>query len=202
MNGMEQGKPCPDGYIGAIGDDFYMDDAENRAFLELCDNVGGRCDVCPHLGFCNTTSLTVDCLNSILNRKHLNMDTTQNEEDLETLTNRLSILCGIPLNITFDGMDDSKFPPEPVFEEKKTGTKAAEPPTSGDPVNSPKHYCQGGIECIDVIEAVRGREGCIQFCLGNAIKYLFRDQYKGRPLEDLKKAQWYINKAISLMEGE
>lgn len=201
MNVMEQGKPCPDGYIGMIGDDSYWDDAENRAFLELCDNVGGRCDVCPHLEFCNTTSLIVDCLSSILNRKHLNMDTTQNEEDLETLTHRLSPLCGIPLNITFDGMDDSKFPPEPVFEEK-TGTKSAETPASDDPVNSPKHYCQGGIECIDVIEAARGREGCIQFCLGNAIKYLFRDQYKGRPLEDLKKAQWYINKAISLMEGE
>lgn len=202
MNVIEKGTVCPDGYIGALGDDTYIDDAENRAVLDLCDNFNSHCDVCPHRAFCNTSTLIVDCLSTVLNRKHLNMDSSQNEEDLEALTHRLETLCGIPLTITFERMDDSKFPPEAAFEEKKTGTKAAEPPTSDDAVNSPKHYCQGGIECIDVIEATRGREGCIQFCLGNAIKYLFRDQYKGRPLEDLKKAQWYINKAISLMEGE
>ena len=202
MNVIEKGTVCPDGYIGALGDDTYIDDAENRAVLDLCDNFNSHCDVCPHRAFCNTSTLIVDCLETVLNRKHLNMDNSQNEEDLAALIHRLETLCGIPLTITFERMDDSKFPPEPVSEEKKTGMKAAEPPTSDDPVNSPKHYCQGGIECIDVIEAARGREGCIQFCLGNAIKYLFRDQYKGRPLEDLKKAQWYINKAISLMEGE
>ena len=53
-----------------------------------------------------------------------------------------------------------------------------------------------------MIRAARGTEGCIQFCVGNAIKYLFRDAYKGRPIEDLQKAQWYINKAIELMKGE
>ena len=207
MNVIEQGKACPDGYIGTIGDDTYLDDAENRAFLDLCDNFNSHCDACPHRAYCNTSTLIGDCLSTILNRKHLNMDSSQNEHDLDYLLHKLNVMCGIPLQITFDAesMDTDKFPPEPTFHEpvkEKTGTKSAEPPAIDDPVNSPKHYRQGGIECIDVIKAARGREGCIQFCLGNTIKYLFRDQYKGKPLEDLKKAQWYLNYAIDLMEGK
>jgi hypothetical protein len=69
-----------------------------------------------------------------------------------------------------------------------------------DPVEKPLHY-QGGIECIDYIRQVLGEEGFKAYCLGNVIKYTHRHEYKGKPLEDLKKAQYYLNAAITTLEG-
>lgn len=58
-----------------------------------------------------------------------------------------------------------------------------------DTVNHPKHYqSEGGIEAIDVIEAMVGIEGHA----ANAIKYILRHQAKGKPAEDLAKARWYV----------
>lgn len=72
-----------------------------------------------------------------------------------------------------------------------------------DPVNKPAHYNQtGGVECIDYIRQVLGEEGFKAYCLGNTIKYLHRHEYKGKPQEDLKKAAYYLNKAISTYEGK
>lgn len=68
-----------------------------------------------------------------------------------------------------------------------------------DNVNSPSHYTQGGIETIDYIKAKLGKEGCINYCMGNVMKYTSRWQDKNG-LEDLKKAQWYLNYAINLMK--
>jgi len=68
----------------------------------------------------------------------------------------------------------------------------AEP--QADPVNHPPHYTQGDIECIDAIRAALGRDGFIAFCVGNSIKYSWRYRHKGG-VEDLKKAEWYINRA-------
>src|SRR5690554_558136 len=58
-----------------------------------------------------------------------------------------------------------------------------------DAIN-PSHYRQGGVECIDVTES-------LNFCLGNAFKYVFRFRDKGRPLEDLRKARWYLDREMS-----
>lgn len=60
-----------------------------------------------------------------------------------------------------------------------------------DNVNNPKHYTNhpSGIECIEVTEHMN-------FCIGNAIKYLWRAGLKDDALEDLKKAEWYINREI------
>ena len=64
-----------------------------------------------------------------------------------------------------------------------------------DNVNSPLHY-QGKVECIDCLEsATEGLNGIEAVCTGNAIKYLFRWKKKNG-IEDLKKAQWYINHLI------
>lgn len=64
-----------------------------------------------------------------------------------------------------------------------------------DNVNSPLHY-QGKVECIDCLEsATEGLIGIEAVCTGNAIKYLFRWKKKNG-IEDLKKAQWYINHLI------
>lgn len=69
-----------------------------------------------------------------------------------------------------------------------------------DMVNSPPHYNQSGIECIEAIYAALGPDGFKAYCQGNALKYLWRHQYKGNPIEDLHKAQWYINKIIEAYE--
>ena len=69
-----------------------------------------------------------------------------------------------------------------------------------DMVNHPAHYTQGGIECIDCIKsATVGKVGIEAFCVGNAIKYLFRYEEKNG-IEDVKKARWYIDRLIRELE--
>lgn len=66
-----------------------------------------------------------------------------------------------------------------------------------DMVNHPPHYTQGGIECIDAMEAAYGTEAVIMFCMCNAFKYQWRFNNKnGR--EDILKCQWYQNKMVQL----
>lgn len=64
-----------------------------------------------------------------------------------------------------------------------------------DMVNNPPHYTShpSGVECIQVTEHMN-------FCLGNAIKYLWRSGDKGKTVEDLKKAIWYIQREIDRLE--
>ena len=69
-----------------------------------------------------------------------------------------------------------------------------------DLVNHPSHYETGKFECIEVMEEALGRDVVKGFCIGNAFKYLYRAKRKNG-LEDLKKAQWYLNRVIS-MEDE
>ena len=61
----------------------------------------------------------------------------------------------------------------------------------GDPVSHPPHYTQhpSGVECIRITEHMG-------FCLGNAVKYIWRADLKGDAIEDLKKARWYIDREI------
>jgi hypothetical protein len=61
-----------------------------------------------------------------------------------------------------------------------------------DPVNHPAHYTghPSGVECIDITQSMN-------FCLGNAIKYLWRADLKhDSAVEDLEKAVWYIQREI------
>ena len=64
-----------------------------------------------------------------------------------------------------------------------------------DTVNHPAHYNAhpSGVECIDVAEHMN-------FCRGNALKYLWRAGQKGDELEDLKKARWYLDREIARLE--
>jgi hypothetical protein len=59
-------------------------------------------------------------------------------------------------------------------------------------VNHPKHYTShpSGVECIEIVEHM-------PFNLGNAIKYIWRASLKGKEIEDLRKARWYINREIT-----
>lgn len=63
-----------------------------------------------------------------------------------------------------------------------------------DPINHPKHYCrEGGIESIEEMVLVFGREAVMHFCLCNVWKYRYRAADKNGE-EDLKKSDWYMRK--------
>ena len=69
-----------------------------------------------------------------------------------------------------------------------------------DPVNSPKHYADtdGGIECIEAIEASMSMEEFKGFLKGNVQKYVWRYAQKNGA-EDLKKAKWYLERLITIV---
>jgi len=77
-----------------------------------------------------------------------------------------------------------------------TGSKEVKHTGAGDNVNHPSHYTQGKIECIDAIaEATKHLLGIAAVCVANIIKYVWRYPFKNG-LEDLYKAQWYLNELI------
>lgn len=69
--------------------------------------------------------------------------------------------------------------------------------TKSDAVNRPAHYTVSAIEPITVIEAWG-----LGFCLGNTVKYIARAEHKNSPLEDLKKARWYLDREIGRRESQ
>jgi hypothetical protein len=62
-------------------------------------------------------------------------------------------------------------------------------------INHPSHYNKGKFEVIDVIE-----DWELGFHLGNTVKYVARSPHKKKPLEDLKKAAWYLSRYIAKVE--
>jgi hypothetical protein len=69
----------------------------------------------------------------------------------------------------------------------KVEQKASVP---NDPVNNPPHYTWiQGMEVIDITET-------LNFCMGNAVKYILRADFKGKPIEDMRKAIWYLEREI------
>jgi hypothetical protein len=67
--------------------------------------------------------------------------------------------------------------------------------TIEDPVNHPSHYNWLPVEVIQITEH-------FNFCMGNALKYIMRADYKGKPIEDLKKARWYIDRELARREAQ
>lgn len=67
-------------------------------------------------------------------------------------------------------------------------------------VNHPAHYTSGNIECIDALESALGEPGFLAYCRGNSMKYLWRAGMKGDAVQDLRKARWYIDKMIEVIE--
>lgn len=70
-----------------------------------------------------------------------------------------------------------------------------------DNVEHPKHYTNGGIECIDAMISAFGKEAVMIYCRINAFKYIWRSDLKGR-VEDIQKAAWYLRKYLELAEEE
>lgn len=70
-----------------------------------------------------------------------------------------------------------------------------------DMVSRPSHYTQGNVECIDAIQSALSEQAFVGYLRGNAMKYLWRCMDKGNMVQDLNKAQWYINKILETLEG-
>lgn len=79
--------------------------------------------------------------------------------------------------------------------------KEEAPVVALDTVNHPPHYTDGGIECIEAIEAALSNEEFRGYCKGNCLKYIWREKHKGG-IESLKKAQWYLDRLIQLDEAQ
>lgn len=95
---------------------------------------------------------------------------------------------------------------DPLVEQIRQGFAEAElsgSPVRHDPVNHPYHYtssparceCGRGVECIQITEHMG-------FCLGNALKYIWRADLKGNAVEDLEKARFYIDREIARRAGK
>ena len=72
---------------------------------------------------------------------------------------------------------------------------------SKDMVNSPSHYADQGVECIDYIKQQLTEEQYMGYLLGNVTKYLHRHNYKNG-LEDLRKAIWYLDRYVQAYENK
>lgn len=86
--------------------------------------------------------------------------------------------------------------------EAMTKPKRAKLKPLHDPVNSPSHYTAGGIETIDYIKAKLTPEEYIGYLKGSVIKYTSRAGKKIDTIQDLEKAQWYMNRQIKELKGE
>lgn len=67
--------------------------------------------------------------------------------------------------------------------------------TPEDVVNHPRHYTQFPVEVIEITEN-------LNFNLGNTVKYVCRADFKGNKLQDLLKAQWYLNREIERVKRD
>lgn len=85
-----------------------------------------------------------------------------------------------------------------IRDEADKELKAASSKT--DAVNHPDHYKIGDIECIDVMLATQGVDAVINFCICNSFKYIYRHVNKNG-LEDIRKAKWYLDKALELVDS-
>ena len=70
-----------------------------------------------------------------------------------------------------------------------------------DVINHPSHYTHGGMECIDEMLIIFGKEAVMNFCLLNAWKYRKRALYKNGE-QDMEKSDWYIAKYKELASGK
>ena len=73
-------------------------------------------------------------------------------------------------------------------------------PAEWDAVNQPPHYRVGEVEAIDYIQQQLGT-GVKDYLLGNVHKYLHRHRFKGQALEDLRKANWYLQRLLMEEQG-
>ncbi len=78
----------------------------------------------------------------------------------------------------------------------ETSPKFVERVLPADPINQPPHYTFSAVEVIDALEAWK-----LDFRLANVVKYVVRAKYKGKELQDLLKAQYYLGRCIKELEA-
>ena len=132
----------------------------------------------------------------------------------EEKIDRFDELCGLIGNTISDchkcsdfvnELCDKKTAPNFTDEELDAAIEELEKRIHGmndfDAVSRPAHYAKTSIECIDAMIETQGVEAVKAFCVCNAFKYLWRHNRKNGD-EDIKKASWYLNKAVELMGGD
>lgn len=123
------------------------------------------------------------------------------EQELAALKNRRARIVA-PLN----GVE----PDQETWNEMRENMLEADSPSENTAVEHPSHYTSGGMECIDAMKAMlAGYEQAKivtkfywHFLSGQVLKYLWRWPLKECPLQDLKKARWYLDKLISDVEAK
>lgn len=98
--------------------------------------------------------------------------------------------------------------PEDAFEHPNLYRRYLQLDDEEDMVNSPDHYASSRIECIDAMEAMmdQGRPpmikmtGHMYYCWSTIFKYIWRWPFKKNPVEDLKKAEYYLKRLIKRLE--
>ena len=88
-----------------------------------------------------------------------------------------------------------------MYPQSETKPDLYVPMHKNDAVNHPAHYTQGGIECIDAMKSAFGADELAMYCKIAAFKYIWRCKLKNGS-EDVKKAIWYLNKYLELLEGD
>lgn len=104
----------------------------------------------------------------------------------------------VPINrISYLHPDEAKdYRVEDYFPKEQEALK----PTA-DPVNHPSHYNKLSMEVIDILEEITPHyPPSIIGHIWNVLKYLFRAPFKGKMLQDMKKAKFYLDKAIAILE--
>lgn len=112
-----------------------------------------------------------------------------NKEEWDTLRTKV-----------IDRSRDSRFQVQWLDDEEEDVPN--EHPVFGNPVDmveSPPHYNNGSIECIEAIEAMLSKDEYIGYLRGNALKYMWRFRYKSKPFEDLRKARWYEERLMKFL---
>ena len=139
---------------------------------KLCDEQGESCVGCPCRDF------------DVCNSAEEDLTDEDYVKGVEALESRDNIVVGKSIG---DG--------------SKTLLHATHKPTQGseyDVVSKPRHYASTSIECIDAMRETQGDEAVKHFCECNAFKYLWRHNSKNGD-EDVRKASWYLNKAVEIM---
>jgi hypothetical protein len=108
---------------------------------------------------------------------------------------QLSTICGALKVSQKDFLDVAEHEREAMFAERQALRKTL---GASDAVNHPAHYggAENPYEVIKVIDA-----WSLGFCEGNVVKYVSRAKHKGRELEDLRKARWYLDHRIKQLEA-
>ena len=96
------------------------------------------------------------------------------------------------LDVVNDSLHSYKEKLQRIIEVEESGSVK----TTNDPVNHPNHYTYGSIECIDSIKSSMPRDAYCGYLKGNIMKYIWRYNMKNNPVEDLRKAKWYLNRLI------